>query len=603
MKRIILDMSVVLSVVIGFTSCNDSYLDKEVDLSLSADEIFRSYDNTNGFLANVYTYLPDAFGGYAASDNGQYLAASRDCMTDNAISFWNVHRYHSVQTDAYDATNHWFAEQYWTNDLKGIRAANQFLENARESVVGNATKSGDDNHLYNRWMAEARFLRAMFHFDLASWFGAIPIEDHVLTNAEASVMTRTPAADAFKWVADECDSIINSGALPFRYSDENTNWGRINGAAVYALKSRALLYRASPLNNTGNNTDWWQQAADAALAFISANKASSNPYTLYTTSPSDPAQNYYQCFVSTPHLNNEYILSRSEWSTYSIELYLAPCGFSGNVNSVGRTNPTENLVESYETINGLPIDQDPTYDAQNPYANRDPRLNQTILHEGSWWGDKNNDEYRQVDVSYPNGKDYQALHGGTTTGYYTKKFLNNMSFKNPTTYTHACPIFRYAEILMNAAEALNEAGKTSEAYPYVNQVRARVGMPAYSGMTQAQLRERIHNECRVEFAFEDHRFFDVRRWKLFDENGSASAEKSKPIYQQVYNLYSVQVTPDATQVYTVITNPMHAKLGIVLPKSYLFPIPNEEYKKDPSLGQNSGWEIKSVSSSDSTATE
>ncbi|HAT61465.1 MAG TPA: RagB/SusD family nutrient uptake outer membrane protein [Prevotella sp.] len=588
MKKYLFNIFLVVFALMSLTSCSD-YLDKEVDLTLSDEEIFSNYDNTNGFLANIYTYLPDAFHGYT---DGQYLAASRDCMTDNATSFWSVHRYNTIQSDGYDATNHYFAEQYWENDLKGIRASNQFLEKARVSVVGNSAKSNDDNHLYNRWMAEARFLRAMLHFDLASWFGAIPIEDHVLTNAEASTMTRTPAADAYKWIADECDSIINSGALPFRYSDENSNWGHINGAAVYALKSRALLYRASPLNNTSNNGDWWTEAAQAALDFISVNAKSSNPYKLYTTASNDPSQNYYQCFVSTPHLNNEFILSRSEWSTYDIELFLSPCGYSGNVNSVGRTNPTENLVASYETINGLPIDKDPTYNAQKPYENRDPRLNQTIFHHGMYWGDSNNDEYRMIDVSEPDGSDYQELHGGTTTGYYEKKFCNNMSFKNPTTYTHACPIFRYAEILLNAAEALNECGRTSEAYTYVNQVRARVGMPGYSNMTQPQFRERIHNERRVELAFEDHRFFDVRRWKLFTDNVSAAAEKSKPIYDQVYNLYSTHVTiNDGKTVYTIKNNSVHPQLGIVLPKSYLFPIPNEEYKKDNALGQNSGWEL------------
>lgn len=598
MKKTIFNISLALLVAGGLTSCGDDYLDKEVDLTYSNEQIFSKYDNTNGFLANIYTYLPDAFHGYT---DGQFLAASRDCMSDNSISFWNVHRYHSIQGDLYDATNHYFAEQYWSADLKGIRAANQFLENARESVIGNATKSGDDNHLYNRWKAEARFLRAMLHFDLASYFGAIPVEDHVLNNSEASAMTRTPAAEAYKWIADECDSIINSGALPFRYTDETTNWGRINCAAVYALRSRALLYRASPLNNTENNTEWWTEAADAALAFIRANKNSSNPYKLYTTSDNDVSKNYYQCFVSTPHLNDEYILSRSEWSTNEIELFLAPCGFSGNVNSVGRTNPTENLIESYETKNGLPIDKDATYDANNPYANRDPRLDQTILHQGSIWGDVNNDESRAVDVSSPDGVDHQELHGGTTTGYYTKKFLNNMSFKNPTTYTHACPIFRYAEILLNAAEALNEAGKTSDAYQYVNLVRARVGMPEYKSMTQSQLRERIHNERRIELCFEDHRFFDVRRWKLFDANGSASAEKSLPIYQQVYNLYSMKVTLyGSNPSYSIESNSLHPQLGIVLPKSYLFPIPDEEYKKDLNLGQNKGWEL--ATQTDTTTT-
>jgi hypothetical protein len=289
-------------------------------------------------------------------------------------------------------------------------------------------------------------------------------------------------------------------------------------------------------------------------------------------------------------LNNEYILSRSEWSTYEIELFLAPCGFSGKANSTGRTNPTQNFVDCYETLNGLPIDQDPTYDEQNPYANRDPRLEQTILHHGSIWGDAVQEEEREVDVTYGSGKDWHELHGGTATGYYTKKFLNNMSFKSPSAYTHACPIFRYAEVLLNAAEALNEAGSTSDAYQYVNLVRARVGMPAYSGMTQAQLRERIRNERRIELCFEDHRFFDERRWKIF-EGVTTSNEKSKPMYQQVLNLYGVTVTPDAANVFNYGAAEIHSSRVFNSPKNYYFPIPDAEVKRLPALGQNKGWEL------------
>ena len=590
MKKKFINISLALLALGCMTSCSD-LLDKEVDLTLQNEQVFSKFENTRGFLANVYSYLPDAFAGYT---NGQFLAASRDCMTDNSLSYWNVHYYHSVLNDSYDATNHYFASTYWNNDLKGIRAANQFMVNARESVIGNATKAGDDNHLYTRYVAEARFMRAMLHFDMVSYFGATPIINHVLTNSEASVMTRANAPDVLKWVADECDSVKD--VLPFRYSNENENWGRINGAAAYALKSRALLYRASKLNNTDNNTDWWKLAAAAALDFINKNASIDNPYKLYTTANNDPKQNYYQCFVTTPHLNDEFILSRSEWNTREIEMFTAPCGFSGNVNSTGRTNPTQNLVDSYETINGLPIDKDPTYDEQKPYENRDPRLEQTILHQGSVWGDPQQDEQRKVDVSYPDGIDYQALHGGTTTGYYTKKFLNNMSFKSPTTYLHACPIFRYAEILLNAAESLNEAGETNKAYQYVNQVRARVGMPPYKDMSQSALRERIHNERRVELCFEDHRFFDERRWMLFNDQ-TAISEKTLPRYKQVYNIYSVVVTPKDSKEYTYKNDNTHPTRSFNLPKNYLFPIPDAEYKKDPGLRQNKGWELTTTTSS------
>jgi hypothetical protein len=574
-------------------SCSD-YLDKEVDLSLDEEQVFSKFENTRGFLANIYTDLPDAFVGYT---DGQFRGASRDCMTDNAISFWNVHYYHSVLIDAYDATNHQFASYFWENDYKGIRAANRFLNGAKESVVKNTATGDDDDHLYDRYVAEARLLRAIFHFDLICYFGDITIvgddEDgvpilHEFTNYEAMNQPRTSAAEALQWVADECDAIKDN--LPFRYADESVNWGRVNGAAAYALKSRALLYLASPLNNPSNDKSKWTAAANAAKAFITKNTQQDDPYKLYTTDPSDPSQNYYQCFISTPHLNNEYILSRSEWSTYQIELFLAPCGFSGSANSTGRTNPTQNFVDCYETINGLPIDEDPDYDDQNPYANRDPRLEQTILHHGSIWGDAVQEEEREVDVTYGSGKDWHELHGGTATGYYTKKFLNNMSFKKPTNYTHACPIFRYAEILLNAAEAINEADGPDQAYQYVNEVRARVGMPAYSGMTQDKLRERIRNERRIELCFEDHRFFDERRWKIF-EGVTTANEKSKPMYQQVLNLYGVSVTPDAGTVYNYGAAEIHASRVFNSPKNYYFPIPDAETKRLPALGQNKGWEL------------
>lgn len=607
MKKSILNIFIALLLLGGFTtSCGDDYLDKEADLTLSEDQIFSNLTYTKGFLANIYTYLPDEFAGFT---NGQYLAASRDCMTDNATSYWSVHYYHSVLNDSYDATNHNFAISYWEADFQGIRACNQFLKNADESVIGNAEKSGDDNCLYDRYIAEARLIRAILHFDLASWFGDIPIvgddeEGNPIifdpSDTEAMNMTRTDCSEALQWIADECDAVKD--VLPFRYANESSNWGRVNGAAAYALKSRALLYKASPLHNTSGSTSLWQEAADAALAFISKNNSQSDPYRLYDDG-GDVNNDYYACFTTaSPYTNDEFILCRSVWTTYDIELYLTPCGFSGSVNSVGRTNPTQNLVDSYETINGLPIDEDPTYDESAPFDNRDPRLDQSIFHHGSWWGDASNEEYRQVDVSV-GGTDYQELHGGTTTGYYQKKFCNNMSFKSASTFEHACPIFRYAEILLNAAEALNEAGSTSSAYTYVNQVRARVGMPAYSGMTQSQLRERIQNERRVELAFENHRFFDERRWMLF-EGVTASNEKSKPRYQQVRNIYSMTVTlnGDGSDLddysYTISNDNTHATRAFTSPKNYYFPIPDDDVKKAPNLGQNPGWELSTTSSDD-----
>jgi hypothetical protein len=577
---------------LGFLSC-EGYLDKEVDLSMSEEQLFSNKENTRGFLANIYVNLPDAFAGYT---NGQFLGASRDCMTDNAISYWDVHYYHAVLTDGYSASTHPLLG-FWNTDVYGIHKVNQFMKNARVSVIGNVEKAGDDNRLYDRYMAEAKLLRAIFHFDIVCWFGDCPIiaEDAEgvpvvfnLNEPEAMNMERTNAADALKWIADQCDEVKD--LLPFRYSNETENWGRVNGATAYALKSRALLYRASALHNKDNNATYWTDAAKAARDFITGNDRQANKYRLYKTDTDDKSKNYYECFVANPVYNNEYILSRSTWTTYDIDLFLAPCGFSGNINSTGRTNPTQNLVDCYETIKGLPIDQDPGYDEDNPYVNRDPRLEQTILHQGSIWGDKQNEEERAVDVSQPGGIDYQELHGGTLTGYYTKKFLANISFKSPSAPIHACPIFRYAEVLLNAAEAVNEAEGPNAAYVYVNEVRARVGMPAYSGMTKEQLRERIRNERRIELCFEDHRFFDERRWMLF-EGQTVNSEKNLPRNQQYYNLYGVTVTNPDNPKYEYVAAQKHPTRTFISPKNYFFPLPNDEVKRAPNLKQNPGWEL------------
>ena len=487
---------------------------------------------------------------------------------------------------------------YWTSRYAAIRSCNQFLTNARPDVIGNAEKPGDDNRLYDRMIAEAHMLRAIMHFDLICWFGDTPMvtDDEngapIILTPSSVIPERMPAADALKWIADECDKFKD--ALPFRYASENENWGRVNGAAAYALKARALLYRASPLHNPGNDQARWTEAANAALDFINANNRQSNPYRLYTTPDNDPSKNYYQCFTTNPSHNNEYILSRSTWNTLNLVFFNAPCGFTGAISATGYLNPTQNLVDAYETANGLPIDQDPSYDEQNPYVNRDPRLTQTIIHHGMTWGVGS--EARPVDVNNDDGRvgaDYARGNGGTATGYYSMKYTHNIPWDGTVNSVQvACPIFRYAEILLNAAEALNEAGRTSEAYDYVDQVRARVNMPSLRsrGLDQSALRERIRNERRIELCFEDHRFFDERRWKLFDENRNAAAEASLPRYRQVFTLYGVEVRENTNTTFNYGTSRVDGRRTFNSPKNYFFPIPYDEVRK-AGIVQNPGWEL------------
>ncbi|MFV0290410.1 MAG: RagB/SusD family nutrient uptake outer membrane protein [Mangrovibacterium sp.] len=588
-------------------ACTDSFLDKEYDTSLSDEKVFANQTYTRGYLANLYTFLPDGMAGFS---DQQFMNASRDCMTDNAVSYWGLIYYNKVRSDQYTSVDHPLAGGIWNNNFTGIRRCNIFLEKLRNDVVSDVAAAGDDNKLYSRYLAEARLMRAMFHFELVAHFGKTPILDGKIYSVDNDDMlneTREPASDVLQWIADECDAVFEY--LPFRYASEG-NWGRMSGAAALALKSRALLYKASPLNNSENNLDYWKNAADAAKQFIDANNNSTNPFKLFTkerpTGSSVPSSivnanqgtlNYLYNFVTLPYNNNEVILSRSTWTTDLVSYAFLPYGsFSG---AFGRTNPTQNLIDSYETINGKFIEDDETYNPQKPYENRDPRLDATIFHQGSVWGRPDYGEEKAVDVHFNSasdvGLDYRGDQGGTYTGYYVKKFVNpNIIFNS--TY-HAAPttawiVFRYAEILLNYAEALNEANNApnADAYDAVNLVRERANMPNLpAGLNYNDFKERIRNERRIELAFEDHRFFDVRRWMLYTVQTS-DPSASESYRNHIRKLYSVNVklngkTPSFSYVHSdEVSNVVYSA-----PKNNYYPIPYSETQKVPTLGQNEGW--------------
>jgi hypothetical protein len=583
--------TILITIALTFVSCSD-FLEKEYDASLSEEKVFANQTLTREFLTNIYTNLPDGFAGYS---DDQFLGASRDCITDNATSFWGLHYFNKINSDAYTAADHPLLG-FWNTDFAGIRKANVFLKNAKENVVGNSSIDGDDNRLFDRYRAEAQLLRAIFHFDLVCWFGNTPVlgedVDGIpivldMNNQEQMNMARQPAADVLEWVAAQCDEVKDK--LPFRYANEEVNWGRMNGAAAYALKARALLYRASALNNPTNDTQHWQKAAQAAIDFINKNKTESRPYALYN--------DYQKIFTDNPTYNNEIILSRSVWNTNTIDRQLLPFGYSGSIAGSGRTNPTQNFIDAFEMRNGKRIDENgSTYDPGNPYTNRDPRLEAIVFHHNSVWGRADYGEQRPIDVSAPDGADYRGSMGGTYTGYYLKKFVNpDLIMKAPANMPHAWIIFRYAEILLNAAEALNEAGQTTEAMNYVNEVRDRTGvkMPPYTGLDQSQLRVRIRNERRIELSFEDHRFFDLRRWRAYD-GVTAESERTKPRYEQLLNMYGIMVV-NGLYVYTGAPGTPDSNNDMDLrvfnnPKNYYFPVPDAEVKRAPRLGQNTGWE-------------
>jgi len=345
--------------------------------------------------------------------------------------------------------------------------------------------------------------------------------------------------------------------------------GRATKAAALAVKARALLYFASPLNNATNALSRWQAAATAAKAVMAFGPPpGSGEYGLHP--------DYYRLFLDKPG-NKEIIFSR-KFQNPSInpsdgarnKWYMSVPGV--NDGAWGGFSPTQNLVDAYEMKNGKPI-SDPTsgYNAQSPYTDRDSRLDKSILHQGS---------------VYKAGIIIETFRGGNTnntnrldsskTGYGLLKMVDTAKYGAAGDADNDWIFIRYAEVLLNYAEAQNEAvGPDATVYDAINQVRARSGQPAVpAGLTAVAMRSRIQNERRVELSFEEHRFFDVRRWKL------GSTYFKDPVRK-------VQITREANGTLTY-SYPKWEDRDYKEHQN-LLPLPQSEVDKNKTLVQNPGY--------------
>lgn len=408
-------------------------------------------------------------------------------------------------------------------------------------------------------IGEMKAIRAQSYFKLISLFGGVPLITTTFSLEDDFKMERNTYDECMNFILSELDEAIQM--LPEDYNGPNK--GRITKGAAMAVKARALLYRASPFNNPENSREKWQQAADAAKAVIDLGR-----YDLFS--------DYRTMFLEENIYNQEMIWQRpynqfESPETVYVELSLYPNGYNG----FGQVHPVQNLVDDYETINGLLPENDPEYNPQNPYANRDPRFYATILHDGAMF------QGREVETFYPGGLDSNegpvSAWNATQTGYYQIKFGNerivnpsgnNMS-QTPWTF------YRYGEILLNYAEANYFLGNEDVAREYLNRVRAResVKMPPITESGDA-LFDRIVNERRIELVFEEHRWFDIRRWKILPEVANKDLERM-----------IIRKAPDGSKSYEV----SFWKEGKFNEANYLLPIPQVEINKNGLLQQNPGY--------------
>ena len=567
------------------SACNDGY-EKEPVEHFTLDYLFSRADSAGiqarYFLNNIYyEHLPSGYNRI----NGDFL----DAASDDAISINNNEpEIYKLFMGRYSAVSR-LTDMEWGGYYQGIRKANILINNI-DVVPFNLTyinALGETKPLNYTMKAEARFLRAHFYFELVKRYGGVPlVGDNVYVLGDDVQLPRNTFAQCIDYIVRELDEIKDDlRSLPMADATEFAH--APTKEACLAMKARVLLYAASPLFNekpleAGNeligypsyDSGRWNLAAQAAKDLI-------DQYGPKGKGTLNLAQDYRNIFVDFYGGNNpELIFFRPVGKNKSIETANGPLGFSGNSLGNGNTNPTQNLVESFLMKDGTKY---VSTSVDDPFKNRDPRLDFTILHHGSRWLNTTLDT--QVGGTHnPSGAQYSR------TCYYMAKFMKDyQTSSNYEDNIHLWVMYRYGEVLLNYAEALNEvalAGGTIDNKEVLNsliQLRKRAGiepgnenyygLPAPQNYDAAEMREIIRNERRIEMAFEEQRYWDIRRWRIAED-----------IFKEPLKGLNIQVVGNKT-IYNEV-NVLSAEFDT---KRYFYPIPYSEVIKNGNMIQNPNW--------------
>ena len=486
-----------------------------------------------------------------------------------------------------------------------IRTINFYLTDKNKISFTNI-----DEEELDFWNAKAHFFRAWHYFMLMKRFGqAVIIKDLYNQNETFTNVKLNSVEEIADFIISELDEALatpenETSPLAFRWRLSKGQYGRINRGFAWVLKARTAMYAASPLYYKEGSKYTWEYAYQINKEAVEQLLA--HDHKLFDVEPTD---NYAYCCYDYYHIypEGEDVITRS----IDKETILAN---NGQINmwqnnglpiNTGRVScgscPTQELVDAYETIDGEPIldlahpyldeahlqpnynKNNKLYDPQNPYANRDPRFYGTIYYNGAprWW-------------SKPDGTKVETYVGGncgisddanslyyTRTGYYLRKYNCALSDKDDGNFDGRVHNARLAEMFLNLAECACEAGHFEDAYDYTNLVRERVGMPDLpEGLSQDQLRLRIRNERRVELAFENFRFDDVRRWKIIDQTEE--------------HMTGMRITKDASGKFTYTRFAFPTRTNKGADKYLLYPMKEEEVNKMKYLTgddwQTPGWE-------------
>lgn len=521
MKNTIIYMIGLLSLSF-LLSCED-FLDKAPGVDITQDTVFSSKDQLERFVAGTYRYgihgiLPANEPNYSGTPRADMSSAATDECED-AVSWpdyqgWNTG---DVTPDNISTRE----DRRWGIRFTAIRRANIVLESI--------DKADNLDETYRNWVkGEMRFIRALNYFEMLKRYGGVPIVRESYDVTKDFNIRRNSVEDVVKFIVGDCDTAIS--LLPDVYTLDNKNMrGRVVKGAALMLKARTLLYAASPMFNTnlpyldlgadnnllcyGNfNVSRWQAAADAAKAAI--DWAPAGNISLVTNQGVDKNYRYMSEIADNPEiiLSNKRVGRRAYWESPWTHIFPQPLYYSSTWKQ--GVCMLFNHLSKYEKRDGNPQTWNPAGgdDLAQKIGELDWRFSQSAACLGSRW----NNDYPSVNTEVGGGES-----GACITGVWMTRFIpQSITWSN----AYATPndvVFRLAEAYLNYAEALNEAqGPVAGVYSAVNVIRARSGQPDLpAGLTKDQMRSRIRNERAVEFFTEDHRFWDIRRWLIAEEEG------------------------------------------------------------------------------------
>jgi starch-binding outer membrane protein, SusD/RagB family len=609
MRRI--SIHIILALLL-LTGCED-YLDESPDKEiLTQEDVFSIYENYRRFADEMYDKIYDemrAIDGYMKNYSSSHIRSDEahpGRQRGDSYNHYHTGAYFSLFSATPEGSGTHELTFAWDYSWEGIRIANMTIANIDQLQDATAEQK-------NLLLGQAYALRALFHFELVKRWGGMPYIDEVLSLEENLERSRLSYHESIQRIVEDCDQAFD--LLPQQWDDANV--GRVTKGMPLALKSRALLYDASPTYNPGYDLSRWEQAADAAWEMIDYAESTglyelidaSGAITMdvdsetgsdYAKGTIEELKSYREIFYGKP-INRETIfnrymgpLSTSNRTMVSPRYMWPPNDIAGTSHTIC-VSPLQNLVDRYEMKDGWPIEApEADYDPQNPYVSRDPRFYNNILYNGVVWAPAIDRGFTTLDL-YDGAKyrNFANTDQGSSTGYLVRKYWPE-DFMRSNIYDVQQPyiFFRLAEIYLNYAEAVNEfsgpngtaSGSSLTAVDAINRIRNRVGMPDVHArfITDSDsFRERIWNERSVELSFEGHRWWDIRRWHI-----AHLPENRTPRTMHLYPETDLNNYPTG---YRFEIKEDQFPVRVYEEKHYLYPLQLNDVSMFESFYQNPGW--------------